>query len=107
MFIKTHISTCIRGSIEKHDNVWDLLKAIYEQFSKFKKSLVSTLIIKFSTLRLNGVEGVQDHIMSIMDITTQLKNLEVTMSESFLVHYILCTLTTRKIAFLDIYSFDI
>ena len=92
MFIKTHISAGIRGSVEKHDNVRDLLKEIDEQFTKFEKYLASTLIIKFSTLRLTGVEGVRDHIMCIMDIAAQLKNLEVTMSESFLVHYILCTL---------------
>ena len=34
----------------------------------------------------------RDHIMRMMDIAAQLKNLEVTMSESFLVHYILCIL---------------
>ena len=58
MFIKTHISTGIRGSIEKHDKVQDLLKAIDDQFVKSVKSLASTLIIKFSTLRLTRVKGV-------------------------------------------------
>ena len=36
-----------------------------------------------------------DPIMRIMDITTQLKNLEVTISESFLFQYILCTLLLK------------
>ena len=49
MFIKTHISTGIRGSVEKHKNVRDLLKVIDDQFSKSEKSLTSTLIIQFST----------------------------------------------------------
>ena len=52
MFIKTHISTGIRGSIEKHDNVQDLLKAIDDQFTKSMKSQASTLIIQFSALKL-------------------------------------------------------
>ena len=92
MFIKTHISAGIRGSIEKHDKVQDLLKAIDDQFTKFMKSLANTLIIQFSTLRFTRLKGVHDHIMRMMDIASQLKNLEVTISESFLVQYILCTL---------------
>ena len=36
-----------------------------------------------------------NHIMRMMDIAGQLKNLEVTMSESFLVNYILYTLPSQ------------
>ena len=92
MFIKTHISTGIRGSIEKHNKVQDLLNKIDDQFANSVKSLASTLIIKFFTLRLTGMKGVRYHIMYMMDIATQLKNLEVTIAESFLVQYIHCTL---------------
>ena len=104
MFIKTHISTSIRGSIEKHDKVQDLLKVIDNKFAKFMKSLVGTLIILFSTLRLTGVNGVLDHIMRMMDIATQLKNLKVTISESFLVQYILCTLPLQYSPFKIFYK---
>ena len=83
MFIKTHISTSICGSIEKHDKVQDLLKAIDDQFSKSVKSLHNTLIIQFSTLKLIGVKGVHDHIMRMMDIKAQLKNQEVTIRRIF------------------------
>ena len=99
MFIKIHISTGIHGSIEKHNKVQDLLKAIDDQYAKSMKSLAKTLIIQFSTLRLTGVKGVLDHIMRMMDIAAQLKNLEVTISESFLVQYILCTLHPQYIPF--------
>ncbi|KAL5736847.1 hypothetical protein ACOSP7_031302 [Xanthoceras sorbifolium] len=43
----------------------------------------------FSSLRLTSVKGVHEHIMQMRDIVAQLKKLEVDMSESFLVHYIL------------------
>ena len=65
MFIKTHISASIHGSIEKHNKVQDLLKTIDDQFATSVTSLTSTLIIQFSTLRLTGVKGVRDHIMRI------------------------------------------
>ncbi|WJZ84653.1 hypothetical protein VitviT2T_004247 [Vitis vinifera] len=77
MFIKTKISYGIRGSVDQHDNVKALLKAINEQFVTSDKALASTLIMKFSSLRLIDVSGVQEHIMKMRDIAAQLKTLEV------------------------------
>ena len=37
------------------------------------------------------MKGVHEHIMGMRDIAAQLKKLEVDMSETFLVHYILNT----------------
>ena len=104
MFIKTHISTCIRGSIEKHVNVRDLLKAIDDQFAKSEESLTSTLIVHFLFLRLTGIRGVRDSIMRMMYISAQLKSLEVSMFESFLVHYFLCTLPLQYSPFKIFYN---
>ena len=92
MFIKTKITAGIRGSVDQHENVRDLLKAIDEQFVTSDKALASTLIMKFSSLRLTNIKGVREHIMQMRDIAAQLKKLEVNMLESFLVHYIMNTL---------------
>jgi hypothetical protein len=92
MFIKTRIFAGIRGSVDQHEKVQDLLKAIDEQFITSDKALASTLIMKFSSLRFTSVRGVREHIMQMRDLVAQLKKLEVEMSESFLVHYILNTL---------------
>ena len=89
MFIKTKISSGIRGSIEQLTKVKPLLKAIDEQFETSDKTLTSTLIMQFSSTKLTGTRGVRDHIMRMRDITAQLQTLEVTMSNTFLVHYIL------------------
>ncbi|RVX18758.1 Retrovirus-related Pol polyprotein from transposon TNT 1-94 [Vitis vinifera] len=48
--------------------------------------------MKFTSLKLTGIRGVREHIMEMRDIVAQLKKLEVEMSESFLVHFILNTL---------------
>uniref|UniRef100_A0A2N9GEG7 Retrovirus-related Pol polyprotein from transposon TNT 1-94 n=1 Tax=Fagus sylvatica TaxID=28930 RepID=A0A2N9GEG7_FAGSY len=76
MFIKTKIFAGIRGSVDQHEKVRDLLKAIDEQFVTSDKALASTLIMKFSSLRLTSVRGVREHIMQIRDIVAQLKKLE-------------------------------
>ena len=80
MFIKTKMTAGIRGSVDQHENVRDLLKAIDEQFITSDKALASTLIMKFSSLRLTNIKGVREHIMQMRDITAQLKKLEVNMS---------------------------
>ena len=92
MFIKTKITTSIRGSIEQYDMVQDLLKSIGEQFFTSNKALASTLIMKFSSIRITSVRGVREHITQMRDIAAQLKKLEIDMLESFLVHFILNTL---------------
>ena len=92
MFIKTKISVGIRGSIEQITKVKPLLKAIDEQFETSEKALASTLLMQFSSTKLTGTRGVGDHIMRMRPIAAQLQTLEVTMSDTFLVHYILNTL---------------
>ena len=90
--IKTKISTGICGSVEQIDKVKPLLEAIDKKFATFDKALASTLIMQFSSTKLIGIRGVCDHIMRMRDILAQIKILEVTMSENFLVHFILNTL---------------
>ncbi|KAA8522096.1 hypothetical protein F0562_012590 [Nyssa sinensis] len=76
MFIKTKISVGIRGSIDQHTKVRDLLKAIDEQFVTSDKALASTLIMKFCSTKLDTVRGVREHIMKMRDTAAQLKKLE-------------------------------
>lgn len=91
-FIKTNISIGIRDFINQLNKVKDLLNTIDEQFVRSNKSLANNLIMHFSSMKLTWIRGVCDHIMCIKDIGAQLKDLEVTMPYSFLVHYILWTL---------------
>ena len=72
-----------------------MLKVIDDQFITSDKALASTLIMKFSSLRLTSVKGVREYIMKMRDISAQLKKLEVDMSKSFLVHFILNTLPSE------------
>ncbi|KAL4271452.1 hypothetical protein GQ457_13G004180 [Hibiscus cannabinus] len=92
MFIKSKVPADVRGSIEQYKNVQDLLVAIEKQFQTSQKLLANTLIMKFTSLKLTTVKGVRDHINKMRDLAARLKALEVEMSDSFLVHYILNTL---------------
>ena len=79
-------------AIDQHEKVWDLLKAIRDQFITLNKALASTLIMKFFSLWLTSVKGMHEYIMQMQDISAQLNKLKVDMFESFLVHFILNTL---------------
>ena len=68
MYIKTKISVGICGSIEQHENFRELLKAIDEQFVTSDKAFASTLIMKFTSLKLTDIRGVREHIMVMRDI---------------------------------------
>ena len=92
IFIKTKIPAGIRGSVEQIDKVKPLLKVIDKQFVTSGKALASTSIMQFLSTKLTRIRGVCDHIMCMRDIAAQLKSLEVTMLDTFLVHYILNTL---------------
>jgi len=96
MFIKTKISVGIHDFVNQHEKVQNLLKAIDDQSITSDKALASTLIMKFSSLRLTSVKGVCEYIMQLQDISPQLKKLEVVdISESFVVHFILSTLLPK------------
>ena len=91
MFIKTKISTSIHGSLEQYNNVKVLLKASDEQFETSEKALESSLIMKFSSMRLTSVRNVREHIMKMRELGAQLKILEVEIYKTFPMHYIFNT----------------
>jgi hypothetical protein len=82
---KYMLVSMVQSSIMRMSRI--LLRTLMSSLSR-----ANTLILKFSIMKLTEVRGVRDHIMCMSDITVQLNDLEITMSDYFLVHYILCTL---------------
>lgn len=92
MLIKTHVGKSIRGSIPTCTKAKEFLNAVEEQYVSSDKALASTLMTKMSSMKYNGNSGVREHIMEMRDIAAQLKSLEIEISETFLVHFILNSL---------------
>ena len=90
MYIKTHISASICGSILDCVYLRDLLKAIDDQFKTSDKTLANTLTTKLLSIKLTSVKSVREHIMKMRDLAAQLKGLEqIDFSDSYLMHFIL------------------
>ncbi|XP_028114160.1 uncharacterized protein LOC114312148 [Camellia sinensis] len=99
MLIKSHISQSIRGLIPPSDKVKNYMRAIEEQFVSSDKALASTLMNKLSGMKHNNSRSVCKHIMEMRDIAARLKSLEIEISESFLVNFILNSLPVEYEAF--------
>ncbi|KAL0307309.1 UNVERIFIED_CONTAM: hypothetical protein Sradi_6148200 [Sesamum radiatum] len=56
------------GSVDQHNNVRELLKAIDDQFVSSDKALASTLIMRFTSQKLTGLNGVRENITQMRDI---------------------------------------
>ncbi|KAJ0025648.1 hypothetical protein Pint_07344 [Pistacia integerrima] len=84
MLVKANIFKSIKGSIPECTKATDYLTAMDGQFIKSGKQMASTLMEKLSSMKHHGLKGVRDHIMRMRDLVTQLKELEIDISESFL-----------------------
>ncbi|KAK3036072.1 hypothetical protein RJ639_029825 [Escallonia herrerae] len=93
--MKGSITTAIRGAIPDSDNAKLYLAHIEEQFQDSSKAHATTLITKMVTLKYSGSNGVREHILRINDMASQLKGLDMEISEGFLVHFIMTSLPAQ------------
>jgi hypothetical protein len=63
MFMKSHVSKGIRGSIPECIKVKAFIKAIEKQFVSSDKALASTLMKKLSSKSFDNSKSVREHIM--------------------------------------------
>ncbi|KAK3019050.1 hypothetical protein RJ639_003745 [Escallonia herrerae] len=95
MIMKCSITTAIRGAIPDSDNAKLYLAHIEEQFQGSSKVHATTLITKMVTLKYSGSNGVREHILRMNDMASQLKGLDMEISEGFLVHFIMTSLPAQ------------
>jgi hypothetical protein len=77
LFMKSHVTKGIRGSIAECNKATEFMWAIEEQFVSSDRALAITLMKKLSCKTFNKSRSVREHIMKMRDMATQLKSLEV------------------------------
>ncbi|KAK3015735.1 hypothetical protein RJ639_007787 [Escallonia herrerae] len=95
MIMKGSITTAIRGAILDSNNAKLYLAHIEEQFQGCSKAHATTLITKMVTLKYSGSNGVREHILRMNDMASQLKGLDMEISEGFLVQFIMTFLLAQ------------
>ncbi|XP_025806783.1 uncharacterized protein LOC112885367 [Panicum hallii] len=98
MIIKQMMLAAIHGVIPDKDRAGKELTAkaylakVQENFKSSSKTYASTLIMKMLTPQYNGQSGIREHIMSMCDMENKLKTLDMSISDGFLVHFIMTSL---------------
>ncbi|GMP36789.1 hypothetical protein CsSME_00008798 [Camellia sinensis var. sinensis] len=95
MIMKGSITPAIQGAISVSESAVSYMKSIEEQFIGTSKSLASTLMIKMMTMKYDGLSGVREHILKMNDMASQLKGMDMEISEGFLVHFIMTSLPAQ------------
>ena len=94
--MKNNISHVIRGAIPTLDNAKKYLANIEEQFKSSSKAEASTLIMKMVSTKYSGSTGIREHITMMVDMAEKLKTMDMTISNNFLVHFIMTSLPSPK-----------
>ncbi|TXG48817.1 hypothetical protein EZV62_024692 [Acer yangbiense] len=85
----------IKTLFHKSDSAKEFLKVVEEHFKTVDKSLAGTLMAQPTTMKYNGVHGMQNYILEMTNLAAKLKTLGMTVSESFLVQFILNSLPAQ------------
>lgn len=95
MIMKSKIAKNINKSIPDSTRAREFLASVEQQFKASDKPLIGMLMEIFTTKKYNGTSGVREHIMEMDDMAEQLKSMDMTISESFLVQFVLNSLPSQ------------
>ncbi|XP_039851815.1 uncharacterized protein LOC120710232 [Panicum virgatum] len=77
----------------------EYLAKIEENFKSSSKTYASTLIMKLVGSQYNGQSGIREHILNMCDMANRLKEMQMEISEGFLVHFIMTSLPPQYATF--------
>lgn len=90
--MKATMTKTIKGSIPEKDLASEYLAAIAEKFKENDKAEAAQLMHTFDTLKYTGSGNVREHIMKLIDIAAQLKDLNMTLADDYVVQHALNSL---------------
>ncbi|KAF7810137.1 Retrovirus-related Pol polyprotein from transposon TNT 1-94 [Senna tora] len=93
--LKYTIEKNIRQSIPEKETATEFLKAISDKYKKFEKSQKAYYLSLLDNTRYDGVSGVREHMMKLLNYFNKLKGLKVDLGESYLVYRILESLPAK------------
>jgi len=89
------IENNIKYALPKTKNVKKFTKFVEEHSQTADKSLVGTLMSTLTTMKLDSLCTMHEHVIEMTSITTRLKSLGMTLDDSFLMQFILNSLSSE------------
>lgn len=93
--MRKEINETVRGGIPKCDNAKELLDTIANNFKESGKAETGSQLTKLTSMKYDGSWSVREHMLKISNIALKLKDLEVPMTDEFLVHMALNSLPAQ------------
>ncbi|KAM2953239.1 hypothetical protein FF1_031642 [Malus domestica] len=95
MIMKKAMAQSVKGGIPKHTSAKGFLAAIGEKFKESEKAETGTFLTQLTSMKFDGVGSVREHILKMADLAKKLKDLEVAVTDQFLVHMALNSLPAK------------
>ncbi|XP_070681652.1 uncharacterized protein [Malus domestica] len=95
MIMKKAMAQSVKGGIPKHTNAKAFLAAIGEKYIESGKAETGTFLTQLTSIKFDGVGSVREHILKMADLALKLKDLEVVVTDQFLVHMALNSLPAK------------
>jgi hypothetical protein len=92
MFMRMTIAKNIKPTLPKTDDAKIFIANVAERFKTADKSLAGTLMTKLTTMKFDGMHGIQEHVLEMTNLAVELKTLRMNVDEFFLVQFILNSL---------------
>ena len=89
------IASNIKSSLPPADKGKAYLAAIEERFKTADKSLAGKLMADLTTIKYNDTRSMHEHCIEITNLAAKLKNLGMSVDNSFLVQFILNSLSPQ------------
>ncbi|XP_049933541.1 uncharacterized protein LOC126410021 isoform X2 [Nymphaea colorata] len=100
----TGVDKNIRGAIPPCRTVREFLDAVEAQFVSSHKTRASTLMSKLISMKYQGGGNIRQHMLEMRNIASQLNDMKLTISESFLIFFTLTSLPAEYTPFKISYS---
>ncbi|XP_068340499.1 uncharacterized protein [Pyrus communis] len=92
MVMKRSISEAVRGGISSCDKAKAFLEAVGAKFKTSEKGEMANLMTTLTSQKFDGQTSVREHILKMVEAAAKLKDLEVPIDDSFVVHMALSSL---------------
>ncbi|XP_020426582.1 uncharacterized protein LOC109950850 [Prunus persica] len=95
LVMKKSMTETICGGITESENAKEFLEAIGLKFKESEKAETGTLMTKLATMMYDGVEDMRVYLLSMTEVASKLKALEIPIADPFLVHLALNSLPSQ------------
>ncbi|XP_070681818.1 uncharacterized protein [Malus domestica] len=89
LIMEKTITEAIFGGIPASENAKEFMEFVSAKFMESEKAETRNLMSKLTTMKYDGVGGIREYILSMVDVATKLNSLKIPITDMYLVHLVL------------------